>query len=247
MDLQCYPAILITFSSDGETANSWIALLLFQFYPTLVAVAVNAIFYKGSLALFDVHYALTVAASPITAYVVAVAYLRVVSILFRKNAQWNGTLFPHEKGRRTFLWPDMSANTGFLLTLCLLLPWLLVVLRFTASFSTTAFSNSHLCEGMTVSLWFRFQFMSGFLSVIDQIGMRNLAEDISVRGGLGISCFCVALLCQLCLIRHRNDIYRELAANSRGVRDRGCLFKIFVNGWNFVAACWYKFRFRILW
>lgn len=210
-------------------------------------MALNAIFYKGSLTLFDVHYALTVAASPITAYVVVVAYLRMFDILFRKNVQWNGTLFPHDRERRTFLWPEMSASTGFLLTLCLLLPWLLVALRFTASFSTTAFSNSHLCHGMTVSLWFKFQFLSGFLSVIDQVGMRNLAEDISVRGGLGISCSCVTLLCQLCLIRHRNDIYRELATNSREARDRGCLCKIFVNGWSFVAACWYQFCFRISW
>lgn len=259
--------------------DSSVTMLLSQVYPNLVAIAISVIFDKGSLTLFDVHYALALAASPVTIYVVVSAYLRLFHLLSPQKSPWNSAIFRDEcntetqdgwtyltlrteaqAGRRLeslinrqsaagqqypesqkeYLRFTISTTTLISLVLSLLLPWLWIALQATVSFSTTAFSNSQLCNGMTLSLWFEFQFLSSFIGILDQVGMRNFWDDVSVKGGLGFFALITLVVCQLCLALHRNDIYREFLAETKrkNVHDNFSLWKLPKSLWTFAVVSW---------
>jgi len=176
-----------------------VVILLSQVYPNLIATAFSAFLSRGNLSLFDAHFALAVAASPVTFYICFSAYLDA----FR----FQSTLFNR-----------ITSSKRTIRFLYLLLPWLWIGLHLYTSFSTTAFRNSDLCHGMTFTLWLEFQVVSNFVGVLDVMGMRDLWNDIEGRGGLGAVSLAAMWVWGIYLTRHRDDIYCEFVAQC--LRDK---------------------------
>jgi len=254
-------------------------MLLSQVYPNLVAIAISATFSKGSLTLFDVHYALAITASPSTLYIVCVAYLRLFHLLWSQDREWKRKVFRDslnmatEPGRMVEPGHNsepedpppqinqqeissrshnhrrkikLSTSTLISLGLSLVLPWLWIALQVVASFSTTAFSNSQLCDGMPLSRWFEFQLLSSFLGFLDLMSMRNFWGSTPIQGGLGFLGLLMLVISQLCLVLQRHQIYKRFHAKMKeqGSRDSGLPTRILNYLSTLRVVCWYVLPFQ---
>jgi hypothetical protein len=174
--------------------------LFSQVYPILLATLASV--HRTKLSLFDAHFAVAVSASPISVYL---AYKALY------DAYRHPDHFRH-------LMKDTAKTVAH--WLALILPFLWLIVNVIVSFSPTAFTNSHLCQGMTVQRWFEFQIASNFVGVLDVMGMRDLWNDLSDRGGLGALSIAVLWAVGVYFARHHGDIWNLF--HERRLEDRDC-------------------------
>ena len=161
-------AILLRWSEHDLRTS--IFMLLSQVYPILIATA-SSIGSGSTLSVFDAHYAVAVTASPITVYLV---FSSVRDVFGMPN-----TLFK-----------KLASSKAIVRYLGLLLPFLWLFVNLMTSFYTKAFSNSYLCQGMTLSLWIEFQIASNFTGFLDVLGRSwiefQIASNLTGFQGGGI-------------------------------------------------------------
>lgn len=195
-----------------------VVMLLSQVYPNLLATAASI--GKKNLTLFDAHLALAIAASPVTFYISISA--------FRDLLGYPNTLFSR-----------ISTAKHIIRLLGIFFPILWISLHATTSFSTKAFANSHLCEGMTVSQWIEFQAVSNFIGVLDVMGVRDLWSDLEGRGGLGATSLILAWIWAVYFVRHRGEIFENFQAR----KEEQLLYPIYIRWlrliWQIPLSCWW--------
>lgn len=225
-------AFLIRWSDDVSTS---IFLLFSQTIPILFATlsSINS----DSLSLFDAHFAVAVSASPMSTYVSICCFLQ----LFRVETRLFKKVSSHEA-------------RVLILLLGLLFPLLWFSVSITTSFSTTAFTNSYYCKGMTVPRYLEFLVVSTFFGVLDIMGHRDIIDDVVRRGCLGILSVVGLFLGGALMVRHQEEIIQKSKENylmlsdnkrqpvvKRYVWGRPFLYpfkKYFLFAWYVSKACW---------
>lgn len=180
-------AILKRWSKPEDDLQNSEYGLYSQVYPILLATIASV--NRQKLSLFEAHFAVAVSASPVSVYLACMA------------------LYELYQDRRRFF--DVTKHTGHVCALWLgaILPLVWLALNVIVSFSPTAFTNSDLCQGMTIEKWLEFQIVSNFVGVLDVMGRRDLWNDLSSRGGLGAISVGTLWVWGVYFVRHRQRIW----------------------------------------
>jgi hypothetical protein len=192
--------------------------LFSQVYPILLATVASI---GGSmLSLFEAHFAVAVSASPISVYLAWKAVhdtCRTPDLLFH---------------------PVRYTRNTVALYLGLLLPLLWLTLNLMVSFHSMAFTNSYLCQGMTVGRWFEFQIVSNFVGVLDVMGRRDLWSDLRGRGGLGAVSVGALWVWGVYFVHHRSDIWETAMDVRNNYTHLPFLHRWLLRIWRMAKAPW---------
>ncbi len=187
----CWIAFLVAFAPDSEVSAS-VLLLYSQTIPILLATLASI--KSTNLTLLDAHFALSVAASPMSVYLAITAILR---LLFKEDTSLYAKIRSSEAKK-------------IILAFGLLSPALWLSISVVLSFASTAFRNSSLCAHMGFDLYVKFLIASSMFGFLDVMGQRDLHDDFPKRKGLGLICLLTFWISGIYIVRHLEDIAEHL-------------------------------------
>jgi hypothetical protein len=215
---------LLKFSDEELELHTSILMLISQVYPILIATAAsinsNNPSNSSGLTLFDAHFAVYLTASPVTLYLV---YSAIRNFFKIPNALFEDRL-------------KVSKGIICLAALCLPIFWL--GLHITMSFSTTAFSDSYLCKGMTFSIWIEYLLSSFYLGQIQMFGNYSMWNDLIQRKGLGVVTVVVMWFWGAYAVAHRKDLTMKYNQRRQEQKHLRFLMRMLHGGFQLPMTLW---------
>jgi len=178
-----------------------------QVLPILLAI--TASIGTDSLTLFDVKYGISLTASPVSIYVTYSTAREILGI--RSSLYFR---LGYRKGVKLIGLNNILRKLAIYIP-ALLIPALWLALVCTLSFSGTAFFDSHLCSGMTLSSWFRYMAQTFFLGSLAVMENYDMAIDLQYRGGLGVVSVIMLWFYGAYTVAHLDEIFEDYRTEIR--------------------------------